>query len=370
MNNYSFVLNVSNRGYDYYILNIKILLKDMKAIILIGGLGTRLEPLTITTPKTMVPVLNKPFLEYLILRLKQFGIKSIVLSAGHLAGGIPEYFGDGKRWGVDLHYVLEDRPLGTGGAIKNAEEFLDDTFLVVNGDVFTDINISTMEEFHKGSGALATIALTPVDDPTRYGVIETDENGRVKNFLEKPSAEEVTTNMINAGLIIMEPHLLSLIPPDVKYSYERELFPEILADDKPIYAFAADDYWIDIGTPEKYFDLNADLIFGRSKQYKHPAPGTVLLGAKTKIGEGVNLQGTVIIGHNADIGQGAMIENSLIWDDVIIGEGSVIKNSIIANGCHIGRSSKIEKAVIGSRVRINECVVLNPGSRIYPESVI
>jgi mannose-1-phosphate guanylyltransferase len=342
----------------------------MKAIILIGGLGTRLEPLTITTPKTMVPVVNKPFLEYLIQRLKNSGVSSIVLSAGHLADSILEYFGKGEKFGVDLHYVLEESPLGTGGGIKNAEEYLDETFLVVNGDVFTDIDINAMEEFHSSRKAIATIALTPVEDPTRYGVIETDESGHVKRFLEKPSVQEVTTNMINAGFIIMEPELLALIPSGVKYSYERELFPPLVDDGKPIYAFPTDDYWIDIGTPEKYFELNRDLLAGKSTQYTPGTKSTIFKGRDVKIGRSVHLRGTVVIGDGAIVDDEANVEDSLIWQNTIIGAGCILRNSIIADSCEIGAGCKVENAVIGKGVKIADQTVLPGGSRIYPDTVL
>ncbi|MDD5402526.1 MAG: NDP-sugar synthase [Dehalococcoidales bacterium] len=342
----------------------------MKAIILIGGMGTRLEPLTITTPKTMVPVINKPFLEYLIDRLKGCGITSIVLSAGHLADSIPEYFGSGERFGVDLHYVVEKAPLGTGGGIKNAEKYLDETFLVVNGDVFTDIDILQMEKFHSSRGSLATIALIPVEDPTRYGVIENDITGKVKRFLEKPSPEEVTTNMINAGLIIMEPALLSLIPPDTKYSYEKQLFPSLLSDGKPVYAFAADDYWIDIGTPEKYFELNADLMAGKSRQYLPSSSLPICTGVNVSLGKGVKLLGTVVIGDGVIIGDGAVIENSLVWNNTTVGSRAVIQNSIIADHCIIGSSCSVEGSVLGSYVKLADEVKISSGSRVYPNTVL
>ncbi|MDD4635165.1 MAG: NDP-sugar synthase [Dehalococcoidales bacterium] len=342
----------------------------MKAIILIGGLGTRLEPLTITTPKTMVPVINKPFLEYLINKIKHCGISSIVLSAGHLANSIPEYFGNGERFGVNLHYVVEKTPLGTGGGIKNAEEYLDETFLVVNGDVFTDIDILQMEKFHMSKGSLATIALTPVDDPTRYGVIETDGTGKVLRFLEKPSPEEVTTNMINAGLIIMEPSLLALIPTGIKFSYEKQLFPALLADGKPVYAYSTNDYWIDIGTPEKYFELNVDLLSGKSCQYTPASSSQIYQGDNVSIEQGVSLKQTVVIGNDTTIEAGAVIQNSLIWNTSSIGQGAIIRNTIIADECNIGPRCIIEGAVLGSRVQLSGEVVLSSGSRVYPNTVL
>ncbi len=267
----------------------------MNAVVLIGGFGTRLEPLTVTRPKAMVPVLNIPFLEYLLVNLKRSGIDQAILSIGYLPDLIRQYFGDGQKIGIDIKYVIEQFPLGTGGGIKNAAQFLNESFLVVNGDIFTDIDIVKMYNFHKDRRAVATIALTPVDDPSRYGVIETDSGGRVGRFLEKPSPENITTNMINAGLIVMEPEILESIPANVKFSYEKELFPTLLTAGKPIYGFKSDAYWIDIGTPQKYFQLNSDLLHGRSIQYLPGDASGICVHPEAVVEAGANLKGTVIV---------------------------------------------------------------------------
>lgn len=342
----------------------------MKAVVLIGGFGTRLEPLTVTLPKAMVPVVNVPFLELLIKRLTSCGIDQIILSMGYLPEYILECLGDRKSSGERIEYVVEDKPLGTGGGIKNAQKYLDDTFLIVNGDIFTDIDIAEMLEFHKLKRAVATIALTPVDDPTQYGVIVTDEQGRVKQFLEKPARKEAVTNLINAGLIIMEPFLLDYIPDNTKFSYERELFPLLIKEGKPVYGFASDAYWIDIGTPEKYFQLNSDLLGGLSVQYNPVSDIPVHTDQSACLEKCVQLQDTVVIGPEVQVGKGARIKNSIIWNSVVIGDNALIENSVIASSCNIGENCKINGAVIGSDVVIASNLAISSGSRIYPLSEI
>ena len=245
----------------------------MKAVILVGGQATRLRPLTSNAPKAMLPVLNIPFLEYVIRYLSKHRIKDIILAQGYLAQPIESYLGDGSRLGVKLTYVVEDTPLETAGAVKNAEKYLGETCLMLNGDIFSDLDITAMIEHHRERKAKATIALTPVDDPTSYGLVETGARGRISQFLEKPSRSQVTTNMINAGTYLLEPEILAQIPPQTKVSIEREVFPLLLEQGKPVYAYPSSAYWMDTGTPEKYLRLHRDLLSGKSSQYTPPQRG-------------------------------------------------------------------------------------------------
>ncbi|GAH66004.1 unnamed protein product, partial [marine sediment metagenome] len=232
----------------------------MKAVILAGGEATRLRPLTYNTAKIMVPVLNNPLLEHLINYLKKHSIVDIIIALGKQVEQIQSYFGDGNKFGVKITYSAEDFPMGTAGAVKNAERFLDEPFIVFNGDIFTDIDLTAMMDLHCEKKASASIALTPVDDPTIYGVVETDAGNRVKRFVEKPSWDEVTTNMINAGIYILEPSILSYVAPNVFSMFERDVFPLLLEKGEAIYGYPSEAYWIDIGTPEKYLRLNHDLL--------------------------------------------------------------------------------------------------------------
>jgi mannose-1-phosphate guanylyltransferase len=353
-----------------------------QALILVGGQGTRLRPLTCNTPKSMVPVLNMPFLEHVIRNLKAHNVLDIILAQHYLAESMVRYFGDGSRLGVHLHYVMEDSPRGTAGAVKNAERFLNSTFLVLNGDIFHNRNFTGMMEFHRQHKAKATIGLAPVEDPTIYGVVETDENGRVKRFLEKPKPEEVTTNLINAGTYVLEPEVLQRIPPNIKYSFEREVFPRLLQDGEPVYAYPSHNYWMDTGTPEKYLQLHRDLLVGRCDGYSfekdltigrggniHPSvqmQGRVIIGDNCTVGRGVRLAGPVVIGRDCTIGEDAVITDSVIWQNNTIGARAIVKSSALADHCTIGDDSYLIDAVLCDHVIIPEGNKPEPGARVFP----
>jgi len=360
----------------------------MKAVILVGGEATRLLPLTCNIPKAMVPVLNIPFLEHVIRHLSQHQIEDIILAQGYLVQPIESYFGDGSQFRVKLSYTIEDTPLGTAGAVKNAESYLDETFLVLNGDIFTDLDITAMIGTHLERKAKATIALTPVDDPTSYGLIETNAQGRVTRFLEKPSLSQVTTNMINAGTYVLEPDVLAQIPPQANFSFERELFPQLLAQGEPIYAYPSSAYWIDIGTPEKYLRLHRDLLSGKSSQYTlapgekvligeqsyiHPTAqikGPVMIGSNCSIGRKVRLTGPVVIGSGCQILSEAVVKESIIWRNAQIKQHVNLIGSIVADNCCINPDSIIEDSVLGDTVTVVSGCKLQPGSKIWPGTIV
>jgi len=335
----------------------------VKAVILVGGEGTRLRPLTYTTVKAMVPVLNKPFIEYIIRYLSNHNIKEIILALGYKPDCITDYFGDASRLGTNLVYSVETEPLGTAGAIKYAEQYIDDTFFIMNGDIFTDLNLTDMLQFHRDKGAKVTIALTPVEDPTRFGVVETDSNQRVTRFIEKPKREQVTSNMINAGVYIVERQVLRRIPKGKRFMFERDVFPELLAEGEPVFSYATDAYWIDAGTPEQYLQLNSDLMFGKSLQVAfkpeevrinkeasvHPQAkltGPILVDSHCTIGKDVQLKGPVVIGTGCTIKDDAIIENSILWQNVTMGEKATLKDCIVASNSYIVNNACIECATI------------------------
>jgi len=358
----------------------------VKAIILVGGEATRLHPLTPNTPKAMMPVLNAPFLSYVIKRLKSHGISEIILTQSHYAEAIKNYFGDGKSLGTRLKYVIEPVQLGTAGAVKNSESLLGETFLALNGDVFTDLDDAAMLAFHRQKKAAVTIALTPVANPSAYGLVETDPDGRVRRFLEKPKPEEITTNMINAGTYVIEPEVLRRIPPGTKFSFERELFPDLLARGEPVYAYLSDAYWIGMGTPENYLKLNRDLIEDKSTQYQHnkaksvgkgskvhpeaQISGAMLIDRDCTIEKGAKIVGPAVIGAGTSIGEGALVENAIIWQDVSIGREAIIKSSIIANSCRLEDGCRIENAVLGDHVTVKEKARTEPGLRVTPGTTV
>ena len=358
----------------------------LKAVILVGGQGTRLRPLTYNTPKPMVPVLNVPFLEYVIRNLKEHHITEIVMAQFYLPHSMREYFGDGSKLGVHLYYVMEENPLGSAGAVKNVEDFLDCTFFVLNGDIFHNRDLTAVLKYHRRHRAKATIVLTPVANPTLYGVVETDKRNKVKRFTEKPKPEEVKTNMINAGTWVVEPEILQRIPPDTRISFERDLFPQILADGLPFYAYPTDNYWMDTGTPENYLQLHRDLLSGKYDGYKpendvsigkgskiHPTvkfKGKVIIGDNCKIASGAKFTGPVVIGPNCKIGEDTAISDSVVWHDVTIGKGVRISGSVLADNCKIGDGCSLGDAVLGDHVTVNDGVKLKKGSRIMPGEIV
>ena len=360
----------------------------MKAVILAGGQATRLLPLTCNTPKAMLPVLNIPFLEHVLRYLSKHRVKDIILAQGYLAQPIESYLGDGSQLGVKLNYVVEDTPLGTAGAVKNTEKYLDETFLVLNGDIFTDLDITAMIGHHLERKAKATIALTPVDDPTSYGLVETEARDRITQFLEKPSRSQVTTNMVNAGTYVLEPEILAQIPPQTKVSIEREVFPLLLEQGKPVYAYPSSVYWIDTGTPEKYLRLHRDLLNGKSNQYAAASPEEVVIGEQSYIHPTARIKGPVIIGNNCTIGRNTrltgpvvigsgctiledtVIEGSIIWRNTQLGQRINLRNSIIADNCRLTADNTIEDSILSDNVTIARGCNLEPGSKIWPGTTV
>jgi len=359
----------------------------MKAIILVGGEATRLRPITYNTPKAMVPVLNTPFLEHVICHLSKHRVTEVVLALGQSQHSIGDYFGDGRQFGVKLHYSIENTPLGTGGALKNAEKYLDETFVMLNGDIITDLDITDMMHFHQSRKAKVTIARLPVDNPTGYGLIETDVNGRITRFIEKPGPNDITTNQINAGTYIFEPDILACIPPQAKFSIEHEFFAT-LPEKQEISAWGYDysSYWMDTGTPEKYLQLHRDLLYGKSSLYNPPATtlishdshihpttkisGAVIIGNNCNIESNVMLTGPLVLGSGCTIQAGATISDSVIWDNVEMGPRAVVKSCVIANNCHLNADCVVENSILGDNVVVMNGHQLKPGSKIPPETRI
>ncbi len=342
----------------------------MKAVILVGGEGTRLRPLTYSTVKAMVPVLNRPFIEYVIRYLGRHKINEVILAMGYKPDSIIDYFGDAYRSGTKLIYSVEVSPLGTAGAVKNAERHIDDAFFVFNGDVFTDIDLSDMLSFHKRKKSKLTIALTAVEDPTQFGVVETDSDERITRFVEKPLKEEVTTNRINAGVYIIESEILQRIPQEKFFMFERDVFPVLIAEGEPLFGYPTDAYWIDTGTPEKYLQLTRDLMHDKSQHVSfqnhyiqiseqstvHPGArikGPIMIDRNCKIGKNTHLRGPVVIGAECTIEAGCEIENCILWHNVTVGKGAILKDTIVANDNHIEDNANLEGAVINDNIPVN-----------------
>ncbi|MBI2861132.1 MAG: NDP-sugar synthase [Chloroflexi bacterium] len=349
----------------------------MKAVILVGGEGTRLRPLTCNIPKAIVPVLNRPFLEHQLLYLRRHGVTDVILAMGYLPDPVRECLGNGSQLGVKLTYLVESSPMGTAGAVKNAGQLLDGPFLVLNGDIITGIDLSAMIAQHRDSGARVSIALTPVDNPTVFGVVETDGQGRVRRFLEKPGWDQVTTNLINAGIYMLEPEVLGMVPPSTRSMFERDVFPALVEAGDPVFAFPSDAYWIDIGTPEKYLQAHRDLLQGwggevrmDGKSQVHPSArieGPALIGEGCIIGRDVRIKGAVI-GPCCRVGEGARLEEAVLWRGVQVAEGALLSNCVAGDAASIGCGCHVPPGcIIGDGVRIEPESRLERGYRLWPD---
>jgi len=365
---------------------------NMKAVILAGGQGTRLRPVTLLNPKPMLPLMNRPFMYSFVSWLKSHGLTDIIFSTCYLPEVFSDYFGDGKIFGLNLNYISEKDPLGTCGAVRNVIGRLDGkTFMVFNGDIMTSLDLSKMKAFHMEKNADITIALTPVEDPTAYGLVPIDSEGRVIEFLEKPGTDQVVTNLINAGTYIIEPNVLELAPEGQRYSFERGLFPLALSKGYRVYGYFYDSYWLDVGTPEKYIAVHHDIALGKIK-YEFPYPergegiytgknvkysdknivsGPVVIGDGTVIEPGAVIRPLSVIGNNCYIKQGAAISGAVIFDNCTVGRNSHITDSIISYNVRIGENVSIESlSVIGDNSRIEDDNILTNGIKININSVI
>lgn len=352
----------------------------MKAILLAGGKGTRLRPLTLHTPKPVVPIFDRAFLRYQIDQLKQVPeIDEVILSLNYQPRRIEEVFGDGTGTGVHLRYVVEPAPLGTGGAIRYAAQGVTDTIVVFNGDVMTDVDVNAVVRLHRERKAKATIVLTPVDNPTAYGLVETEGDGRVRRFLEKPNPDEITCDTINAGIYVLEPDTFDRIPKDVSYSIERAYFPSLIERQDMFVAYIDRGYWIDIGTPEKYIQVHRDLFDGKfaggpfaSADRTKPivsaeariedgatlvAPCFIDAGAHVK--SGARIGPYTVLGRSVLVEESAAVENAIVWPNTRIGQNAVVHGPIIGRNCHIGRNAVLNSAsVIGDKTQLTDYTTL------------
>lgn len=359
----------------------------MQAVILVGGEGTRLRPLTRNRPKPMQPMANRPFMAHIFAHLARYGIRDIILSMCYLPDVIEDYFGDGQRFGVNLTYVCEETPLGTAGAVKNVEGLLHDTFLVLNGDVLTDLDLTAMLAFHRQRQAALTIALTSVEDVRAYGLVELAPDQRIERFIEKPKTlEGITTNLINAGTYILEPFTLQYAPANEFYMFERGLFPTLLTQGESLFGYPSDAYWLDIGTPQKYRQGNFDILTGSAQTIPSGkliadgvragiacqiAPdaelvGPIVLGDRCVISSKARIVGPTVLGDDCVIGPGAIIERSVLWQHVEVSgatdqlpdtelRGAIVANNcVIGPGCYVGENVVIsDHCLIGAENRLD-----------------
>ncbi|MFM8847256.1 MAG: sugar phosphate nucleotidyltransferase [Actinomycetota bacterium] len=316
----------------------------MRAVVLVGGFGTRLRPLTLTTPKPMLPVGHRPIVENLVRMLSVAGVDEVVLGLGFKPEPFVAAFPDGTCAGVRLHYAVEPEPLDTAGAIRFAAEHagIDDTFVVVNGDVLCDLDVASLIAFHRATGAEATLHLTPVDDPSAYGVVALASDGRVERFVEKPAPGTAPSNLINAGTYVLEPSVLGRIPTGRKVSIERETFPAIVADGR-LFAMSTDDYWIDTGRPEPYLRANLDMIDGVRRASAVGPVAAVETGAIVEAGALVRHS---LVSAGARIDAGASVEDSVVLATGRVGAGAIVVRSIVMG--EVGGGARVVDSVIGA----------------------
>ena len=341
-----------------------------QAVILAGGQGTRLRPLTLTRAKPVVPLLNRPFLAYQLALLREHGVTDVILACSYRVDDVREALGDGERLGVRLRYVVETEPLGTGGGIRNAADLARGTVFVLNGDVLTDADLTAMRHLHESRGSRTTIFLMPVEDPRAYGLVEHEPDGRLLRFREKPTAdEEITTNTINAGIYLIDAALLTRIPAGQVVSVEREFFPAVIADGIPCYGWAGSTstYWRDIGSPAAYHAAQRDLLTGRARSTLAPpgaprggswiAPSARIaadarvadpsvVGERVEIGAGAAVGPQAIVGDDTRIGEGARVTGAVLWERVRVGARAILHDCVLPSDVEVGADAKIDAGVI------------------------
>jgi mannose-1-phosphate guanylyltransferase len=352
-------------------------------VILVGGQGTRLRPLTATVPKPVVQLVDRPFIFYMLAWLRGHGVDDAIISCGFLADSVREVVGDGSQLGLRVRFVEEPEPLGTAGALKLAEPLLDERFLMLNGDVLTDLDLGEQIAQHERSGARATLALVPVEDPSAYGVVILEQDRQVRDFVEKPAPGEVHSNLISAGAYVLEREILDLVEPGRNVSIEREVWPRLVGHG--LYGFPSDGYWLDIGTPERYLQGTFDIIEGNVRtpvcdrlggdwlaidaraQVSGRAVPPAVIERGARVAVGAHVGSLVVLGADVSVGAGSVVERAVVLDGSEIGEGCELRDCILAAGCRVGAGTKIGGgAVLGEGVVVGAGNVIARGARIFP----
>lgn len=352
----------------------------MKAVVLVGGEGTRLRPLTYRTPKPLLPIANRAFLERQLTWLASHGVTEVILSLGYLPDAFREHFPTGEFAGLAVSYAVESEPLGTAGGIRFAADGVDERIVVCNGDVLTDLDLTALVRFHAEREAAATIALTRVDDPSAFGVVPTRADGQVIAFVEKPPPGQAPTNWINAGTYILEPRVLERITPRLPVSIERVTFPKMLEDRAGLFAQPSDAYWLDIGTPAKYVQGNLDVARGRIGSPPvadaiETAPG-VWTQPDAKIHPEVEFVAPVVVGSGATIGAGTRLAGAVIGAGAHIADGAQLRESVVLEGGRVGIGARLSEsvvgpgAIVGERAVLDRFTMLGADSLVEPETIL
>ncbi len=343
----------------------------MKAVILAGGEGTRLRPLTLSLPKPVVPVVDRPFLRHQLDLLATVGVREIVFCVAYRPERIQAVFGDGSAFGVKIHYAIEESPLGTGGALRNAVPFLDERTLVLNGDVLTHVDLPALLAHHEVTRASATIYLTPVANPAAYGLVETDEDARVLRFVEKPDPTQITTDTINAGIYVLETRILELIPPGVNHSIERAFYPALLARGDRVTGHVHRGYWIDIGTPEMYLQVHRDILGGAfAVELTGRRDRGGVIDASARVSAEARLVPPFYVGPDCVVEAGAEVGPvTTLVAGVRLAAGARVRDSVLWREADVGTDATIEGALLGPRVRIGPSASVRPGAILGEGSI-
>jgi mannose-1-phosphate guanylyltransferase/phosphomannomutase len=360
----------------------------VKAVVMAGGEGTRLRPMTASMPKPLLPIVNKPIMEHVLRLLHRHGFSETVVTVQFLASLVRNYFGDGEDFGMQLHYATEETPLGTAGSVKNAEHLLrDDTFLVISGDALTDFDLTDLVKFHHDKGALVTVCLTRVPDPLEFGITIVDDDYRVQRFLEKPTWGQVFSDTVNTGIYVMEPEVFDYVTEGEPVDWSGDVFPRLLEDGRPVYGYVAEGYWEDVGTHESYVRAQADVLAGRVDVEMdafevspgiwvaegadvHPEAvlkGPIFVGDYAKVEAGAELREFTVLGSNVIVKSGAFLHRAVVHDNVFIGPQTNLRACVIGKNTDVMRAVRVEEgAVVGDECVIEEEAIVSTGVRIYP----
>lgn len=359
----------------------------MKAVVMAGGEGTRLRPLTSLRPKPMVPIVNQPVMEHILGLVKHHGITEVVVTVAFMPQVIEDYFGDGDVWGAEISYAVEETPLGTAGSVRNAADALTETFLVISGDALTDIDLTAVIEFHRSHDGPVTIALKRVPDPQEFGIVVIDDDGKVTRFLEKPTWAEVVTDTVNTGIYVMDPMVFDYIPEQTPFDFSSDLFPRLMRDGHAIYGCVVDGYWCDVGTLEGYTAVHRDILDGKAMIY---IPGSrtrenvwigegsnvnpsatvgrnVVIGRNTEVRAGAVLGEYSVVGDNCFIGSDAVVDRSILEADSLVAPGASVRGAIMGLGAEVRRGARVEPgATIGAYTTVGEGAMVGHGVQVYP----
>jgi len=335
----------------------------MKGLLLIGGFGTRMRPFSLTTPKALLPVVNIPFIKYQFHLLKKYNVNEVILGAGYKGEEFKKIIDIAKKMGLKSYLSYESKPLGTAGGIRNAYKFLKgkEPFFVFNGDILADFNLEKILNFHKEKNAYVTIGLVKVDNPSAFGLVITDENGKITKFIEKPKLEEIISDTINAGVYVFQPEVLEEIPPGKNVSVEKETFPQILQKGKEMFGYVHYGYWLDVGTIDKFKKANFDVLDGKISLAYKGSERNIEVDSSSSVPGNVLAEGKLIVGKNVMIKEGLEVKGKvIIGDGCFIGDNCKIENSIIFRKSVIGNNCKIKDCIIGSEVIIKDnCDIKN-----------